>query len=195
MDKLKKKLPRFVQEIIVTAISSVGLWALWSFAIKEFTFSDQALSTIGLALSTSAGVLTAIVVSFVLITWQSSRRERSSSFWRWRNVLHQLVDSFDANLEVLWEIREEVLELTQASSEVALLAPMPRDKFKQLSSKVSDKATKVAEKLQYVNELAEGVRDVANRMEKEVLYAYRDLAIELGAIYDQIRGSRKWKKG
>lgn len=53
---------------------------------------------------------------------------------------------------------------------------------------------KVAENLQGLYDMVELVRDVANRMEKEVLYSYRDLAIELGEIYSQIRGSRKWDK-
>ena len=104
MKKLKA-IPRFVTEIAFTAIMLMALWALWNFVVHEhILLSDQGLSTIGLALSTSLGVLTAIVVSFVLITWQSSRQERSTSFWRWRNSLHQLSDCFDANLEVLPEI-------------------------------------------------------------------------------------------
>jgi len=31
-------------------------------------------------------------------------------------------------------------------------------------------------------------------MEKEVLYAYRELAKELGKLYDQVKGSRKWEE-
>jgi hypothetical protein len=87
MKKLKK-IPRFYWEIIFTVILFVVLWALWSFVIKEnVVLSDQGLSTIGVALSTSVGVLTAIVVSFVLIVWQTSRRDRNESFLRWRNTL------------------------------------------------------------------------------------------------------------
>lgn len=52
---------------------------------------------------------------------------------------------------------------------------------------------KVAEKLRDTHELAEGIRDVANRMEKS-LYAYRDLSKELGELYAQIKGSRKWER-
>lgn len=43
------------------------------------------------------------------------------------------------------------------------------------------------------NQLAEQVRDVANRME-QTLYPYRDLAIELGALYEEIRGARQWRR-
>lgn len=50
----------------------------------------------------------------------------------------------------------------------------------------------VTEKLDQLYEMAEGMRDVANGMEKDVLYAYRDLAKELGKIYAEVKGSRKW---
>ncbi len=53
---------------------------------------------------------------------------------------------------------------------------------------------KASENLEYLYEIVEGIRDVANRMEKDVLYLYRDLFIELGEIYNQVKGSREWKK-
>lgn len=51
---------------------------------------------------------------------------------------------------------------------------------------------KIAEGLQDLHKLAESIRDVANSMEK-ALYAYRDLSKELGGLYAQIKGSRKWE--
>jgi len=148
MDKVKA-VPRFIKEIILTVISYVLLWVLWNFILKEYIqLSDQGLSTIGLALSASLGVLTAIVVSFVLITWQSSRQERSAAFWRWRNALHQLVEFFDTNLEVLWEIREEVTQFTFEASAVSLISPMPFKKLKELSDKIGGKIEKVKKELQ-----------------------------------------------
>lgn len=53
---------------------------------------------------------------------------------------------------------------------------------------------KVTEKLEELFSLAEGMRDVANRMEQEVLYPFRELFIQLGEIYYQVRGSRAWEK-
>lgn len=41
---------------------------------------------------------------------------------------------------------------------------------------------------------AESVRDVANRME-QTLYPYRDAAIELGALFAEIKGGRNWPTG
>ncbi len=152
MKKLKA-IPRFVTEIAFTAILYVALWILWYFILKEYiVLSDQGLSTIGWALSTSLGVLTAIVVSFVLITWQSSRQERSTSFWRWRNSLHQLSDCFDANLEVLPEIVGDIIKLTWEAAAASLVSPMPRDRLKEYNIKVWNEITKVAEKLQGIKE-------------------------------------------
>ena len=140
---------------------------LFLFIIKEYiVLSDQGLSTIGLALSTSLGVLTAIVVSFVLITWQSSRQERSTSFWRWRNSLHQLCDCFDANLEVLPEIKRDIMELTWKASEAALVAPMPRDRLKEYDIKLWKEITKVLKKLQGIKEPSkEGLKPVSSYAE------------------------------
>lgn len=171
MKKLKA-IPRFVTEITFTAILFVVLWILWDFILKEYiVLSDQGLSTIGLALSTSLGVLTAIVVSFVLITWQSSRQERSTSFWRWRNSLHQLSDCFDANLEVLPEIVGDIIKLTWEASKAALVAPMPRDRLKEYNIKVWNKITKVTEKLQGIKEptdeqvaRARAYKDISNHL-------------------------------
>ena len=148
MEKLKV-IPRFATEITLTIILFVALWALWNFVIKEsVVLSDQGLSTIGIALSTSIGVLTAIVVSFVLIIWQWSREARSSAFWRWRNALDKLVEFFDAKLGLLWDICDEVKELSEKSAEVSLITPMPRDKFKELIDKVFSKMAKSDEELQ-----------------------------------------------
>lgn len=147
--KRLKIMPKLAREIIITVISYVVLCVLWSFFIGEYiVLSDQGLSTIGIALSVAGGVLTAIVVSFVLVIWQWSREARSSAFWRWRNALDQLVKFFDVNLEVLWEIREEIAELTLESSAVSLVSPMPRDKFKELIDKVFSKMAKSDEELQ-----------------------------------------------
>ena len=42
-------------------------------------------------------------------------------------------------------------------------------------------------------ELAEAIRTIAGDSEL-VLYRYRDLAIELGALYEEVRGAREWRK-
>jgi len=65
----------------------------------------------------------------------------------------------------------------------------------ELRNSLKSDPDKVAGNLQDLHRMAEGIRKVANRMESKVLYAYRDLAIELGEIYSQIKGSRKWGIG
>jgi len=130
MKKLKA-MPKFAKEITITVISYIVLCVLWSFFLGEYiVLSDQGLSTIGLALSTSLGVLTAIVVSFVLIVWQTSRRDRSESFLRWRNTLHQMFEFYDANMEKFKEVRDEVKILTYEASEVASMAPLSLNRCK-----------------------------------------------------------------
>ncbi|MGQ9608114.1 MAG: hypothetical protein ACUVWN_02325 [bacterium] len=63
------------------------------------------------------------------------------------------------------------------------------DKLREL---INITPSQIKDKLDELFILAEGIRDVANRMEEEVLYPYRDLFIELGKIYSQIKGSRSW---
>lgn len=66
-------------------------------------------------------------------------------------------------------------------------------KAEELKSFISAKPSQIKEKLDELFTLAEGIRDVANHMEQEALYPYRDLFIELGKIYFQIKGSRAWE--
>lgn len=47
-------------------------------------------------------------------------------------------------------------------------------------------------KLERLYELAEGMRDVASKLEN-CLSAYKDTAIEVGKLYGEIKGGRKWK--
>jgi len=148
MKKLKE-IPTFAKEIIITAISYIVLCVIWYFFVGEYiVLSDQGLSTIGITLSTSIGVLTAIVVSFALIIWQTSRRDRSESFLRWRNTLHQLFEFYDANLEKNMDIRKEVMELTFEASAVPSIAPMSLDRCRELTSAVLNKITEDSEQLQ-----------------------------------------------
>lgn len=49
------------------------------------------------------------------------------------------------------------------------------------------------ERLQEMFALAEAIREIAGNTE-QVLYRYRDLAIEVGRLYDEIRGAREWEK-
>lgn len=142
MKKLKT-MPRLAKEIIITIISFVVLCPLSYFFLGELiTISDQGLSTIGLALSASVGSLTAIVVSFVLIIWQFSRKERSDNFTRWRETLDQLDKFFVENIESLKGILPELSQLILASSRVSLWNPMPIEKITELFNEVEDKLQK-----------------------------------------------------
>ena len=94
------------------------------------------------------------------------------------------------------EFAEAVNSVSQRLNQVE--GPDVEDAYQiadELRNSLKSDPDKVAGNLQDLHKMAEGIRKVANRMEKEVLYAYRDLAIELGEIYSQIKGSRKWGKG
>lgn len=94
------------------------------------------------------------------------------------------------------EFADAVASVSQRLSQIA--GPNTENAYQkadELRDILKNDRDKVTERLEELFEKAEGIRDVANRMEKEVLYAYRDLARELGQIYAQIRGSRKWVKG
>jgi len=84
-----------------------------------------------------------------------------------------------------------VEQLKQVKGPDVSVAYEKADKIKDF---IKSEPEKVLEKLDNLFTLAEGMRDVANRMEQEILYAYRDLFIELGSIYAQIKGSRNWEK-
>lgn len=164
MEKLRL-IPRFITEIAVTIVLYAALWALWNFVVKEsVTLSDQGLSTIGLAVGTSLGVLTAIVVSFVLVTWQSSRQERSTSFWRWIDSLHKLSDWIETNLEILPEIVAEIVKLIREALSASLVAPMPRNTLKEQTDNVWNKIVLLDEALTRIKELSkeQGAKARAN---------------------------------
>ena len=79
----------------------------------------------------------------------------------------------------------------------AVNAPEPEEaeeKINQIRSFLEQTPENVPAGLKQLHELAENVRDVANRMEG-CLSAYRDPAIEIGRLYENIRGARHWEKG
>ena len=117
--------------------------------------------------------------------------------------LFELIDDACYMLSRMQRRREKYREFAEAVQSVSerlsqIGGPRTEDAFEKaegLRDFFRNSPEKVTEKLRDLYDMAEGIRKVANRMEKEVLYAYRDLAIELGELYAQIKGSRKWEKG
>ena len=117
--------------------------------------------------------------------------------------LFELIDDACYMLSRMQRRREKYAEFAEAVKSVSerlsqIAGPRTEDAYErgdELRDFLRESPEKVNEKLQDLYDLAEGIRKVANRMEKEVLYAYRDLAIELGEIHARIKGSRKWEKG
>jgi len=58
---------------------------------------------------------------------------------------------------------------------------------------LQDSPETVASRLEEIYELAEGIRDVANNLEG-CLTAYKEVAIEVGELFENIKGGRNWQK-
>lgn len=116
--------------------------------------------------------------------------------------LFELIDDACYMLSRMQRRREKYREFADAVKSVSerldqIAGPDTEDAFQkadELRNVLRNEPEKVTEKLKYLHKLTEGVRDVANSMEDEALYAYRDLAIELGKLYAEIKGSRKWEE-
>ncbi|MGB9595068.1 MAG: hypothetical protein ACPL7B_02200 [Candidatus Poribacteria bacterium] len=106
-----------------------------------------------------------------------------------------LLSRMQRRREVYREAAEFISNLVEKMNQIK--GPNTEDAYQKgniLRDFIKNSPEKVSEDLEYLYEVVEGIRDVANRMESEVLYPYRDLFIELGEIYTQVKGSREWKK-
>jgi hypothetical protein len=117
--------------------------------------------------------------------------------------LFELIDDACYMLSRMQRRREKYNDFAEAVKSVSerlnqITGPRTEDAYEkadELRDFLKKSPGEVSDKLEELYGMAEGIRDVANRMEKEILYTYRDLAIELGEIYARIKGSRKWGKG
>ncbi|MBM3243192.1 hypothetical protein FJZ31_43585 [Candidatus Poribacteria bacterium] len=66
-------------------------------------------------------------------------------------------------------------------------------KAEEIRAILQDSPETVTSKLEEIYELAEGIRDVANNLES-CLSAYKKVAIEVGGLYENIKGGRNWKR-
>ena len=115
--------------------------------------------------------------------------------------LFELIDDACYMLSRMQGRREKYVQFAAAVNSVAqqliqIGGPETENAYQkadELRDFLKNNPEKVRENLKDLHELAEGIRGVAKRMEK-ALYTYRDLAIELGKLYSQIRGSRNWEK-
>jgi len=82
------------------------------------------------------------------------------------------------------------------SAEMASLQPPDHAPSVSLEEEIAGTiragGTAVHTRLQELFEAAEAIRKIAGDSE-QVLYRYRDLAIEIGVLYEGIRGAREWK--
>ena len=66
-------------------------------------------------------------------------------------------------------------------------------KADEIRAILRDSPETITSRLEEIYELAEGIRDVANKMEA-CLSAYKEAAIEVGELYEKIKGGRNWEK-
>jgi len=66
-------------------------------------------------------------------------------------------------------------------------------KADEIRAILRDSPETITSRLEAIYELAEGIRDVANKMEA-CLSAYKKAAIEVGELYEKTKGGRNWEK-
>ncbi|MBC8233748.1 hypothetical protein H8E77_29730 [bacterium] len=66
-------------------------------------------------------------------------------------------------------------------------------KADEICAILRDSPETITSRLEEIYKLAEGIRDVANNMEA-CLSAYKKAAIEVGELYEKIKGGRNWEK-
>jgi len=75
-------LPKFAKEVVIT-VGAFGVLSLvwWAGVDEHIMLSDNGLLKVGTVFSTTLGVLSAVVVSFLFVIWQFSRQGRDTAFW------------------------------------------------------------------------------------------------------------------
>lgn len=95
------------------------------------------------------------------------------------------------------EFASAIGSLSQQMQAVAALAEPKSEeasrKADQIGTFLKESPDGIADQLERLNQLAEGIRDVANRVER-ALSSYKERAIEIGELYAEIKGGRSWKK-
>jgi hypothetical protein len=97
-------------------------------------------------------------------------------------------EAYNASAEAIVKLAEQLKQLA---------GPNVDDAYQRadiLKNFLKENPDEVSGKLNELFKVSEEMRDVANRMEQEVLYPYRELFIEIGEIYSQVKGSRSWEK-
>jgi|YNPNPStandDraft_1061719.scaffolds.fasta_scaffold54232_1 hypothetical protein len=90
---------------------------------------------------------------------------------------------------------EEVNRLAERLRAIQGPDPQPAyETLQELAQRLQSGLPQGADEVERWCAEAESVRDIANRME-QTLYPYRDAAIELGALFAEIKGGRNWPAG
>ena len=103
-------------------------------------------------------------------------------------MLRRIEQRLDAYREFAQAVQARAEEMAQLVHPDHAPAPALRA---ELESRIEAGSQSVTANLESMFTAAEAIRTIAGDSEL-VLYRYRDLAIEIGALYDAIRGGREW---
>lgn len=103
--------------------------------------------------------------------------------------VHAMLSRMQRRREAYEEFDREMAELNRRLAGIE--GPDPGPALEQLDA-IRHLLRDAPEQTDEIFDLAEAVRDVASRLEK-CLYAHRDTAIRIGALYDHIKGRRQWQ--
>jgi hypothetical protein len=107
---------------------------------------------------------------------------------------HYMISRMERRLQTYRAFSERVEELCEGLK--AIRGPDPNSAYErigQIHKLLEDDSAGAIREKEALFEFAEGLRGIAGRLEK-MLYAYRDVAIELGALYGAVKGARNWTK-
>ena len=87
----------------------------------------------------------------------------------------------------------KVLSLIEGFSEIGKPDyDFARDRMENIRTAVRERPEAISGDVERLHQIAEQARDVANHQE-QTLAAYKKTAIELGRLYEEIRGARNWQ--
>ena len=88
-------------------------------------------------------------------------------------------------------------DIASLSKQMAAIGgPEPKQAYRraeEIRADLQDSPETVISRIESLYELAEGIRDVANKLER-CLSGYKESAIEVGVLYEEIKGGRTWQK-
>ena len=88
----------------------------------------------------------------------------------------------------------EIASLIEKLTDLKCICPeQAYRKSNQIHSILKNDSTAWESRLEELDDLAEGVRDVASNLE-QTLAKFKDVAVEMNLLYEKIKGGRNWDR-